>query len=153
MTIRFATTEDMPAIHDLVQELALFEKAPEQVETTAEIYAADFSANQPAFHCLVAEHETDGIVGIALFYFGYSTWKGRLLYLDDLVIRESHRRQGIGSQLMEALLAHAKEKQVRQMRWQVLDWNDPAIQMYQKMGAKIEGEWMNCSLSYQQLNP
>ena len=134
----------MPAVHKLVEELALFEKAPEEVRTSPEEYAVDGFGEQPAFECLVAVHPRDGIVGTAFYYFAYYTWKGRMIYLDDLVITEAHRRSGIGSLLMDALIDYGKGLGIREIRWQVLDWNEPAIKLYEKLGARLDGEWINC---------
>ena len=146
ISIRKATPEDMHAVHTLVRELALFEKSPEEVDTSPEAFRADGFGERPFFECLVAEHPEDGIIGITLYYFGYSTWKGKMLYLDDLVVTQRYRRKGIGSQLMEALIAAAKAAGVTHMRWQVLDWNTPAIEMYKKLGAELDGGWVNCKL-------
>ncbi|MEM7372498.1 MAG: GNAT family N-acetyltransferase [Bacteroidota bacterium] len=150
--IRKATEQDVVAIHDLVRELAIYEKAEHEVATSPEIYARDGFGATPYFECFVAEHAEDGIVGISLFYFGYSTWKGKLLYLDDLVIRESHRRMGIGTMLMKNLAKYAIEQQATMMKWQVLDWNEPAIEMYRQLGAVFDSEWVDCKMFHQQLN-
>lgn len=144
--IRKATEQDVVAIHDLVRELAIYEKAEHEVETSPEIYARDGFGSHPFFECFVAEHPEDGVVGITLFYFGYSTWKGKLLYLDDLVIRESHRRQGIGSLLMKNLAQYAIDQGANMMKWQVLDWNQPAIDMYKQIGAHFDSEWIDCKV-------
>lgn len=149
--IRKGIAADLPSVHALVRELALFEKAPEEVETTAAQYELDAFGEQAFFEFFVAESSPEGIVGIAFFYFGYSTWKGKILYLDDLVITEKWRRKGIGSLLMDQLVRYGLENEVRQLRWQVLDWNDPAIRMYEKIGANLSGEWINCSLSRAQM--
>ena len=150
--IRKGGPEDIPAAFNLVKELAIFEKAPEQVITSEEIYTEDaFGGDNPWFEFFVAEDESAGIVGVSIFYFGYSTWKGRMLYLDDLVINEAHRRKGIGKMLLDRLVAYGKEKGVNQMRWQVLDWNTPAIKLYEKVGASIEDEWLDCKLSKEQM--
>lgn len=149
--IRKGVASDMPAVHALVRELALFEKAPEEVATSAEQYTADGFGENPLFECFVAEDSNDGIVGIAFFYFGYSTWKGKILYLDDLVITKSYRRKGIGQQLFDRLVVYGNENQVCQMRWQVLDWNEPAIKMYEKLAAKLDPTWINCFLSAEQI--
>ncbi|WNJ16783.1 GNAT family N-acetyltransferase [Pontibacter sp. G13] len=149
--IRKGTEQDMAAAHALVRELALFEKAPEEVETTAEVYAQDGFGDQSWFQLFVAEHETEGVVGIALFYLGYSTWKGKMLYLDDLVVSEQWRRKGIGSRLLDQLIRHAAEIGARQVRWQVLDWNESAMELYRKVGAKFETEWYDCKLNHEQI--
>ena len=149
--IRPARPEDMPAVFSLVEELAHFERAPHEVETSPASYLADGFGTQPAFACLVAETTAAEVVGIALYYFGFSTWKGRLLYLDDLVVREAYRQQGIGRRLMAAVIAEAHRHGVRQMRWQVLDWNTPAIDFYRSLEAEIDTGWYNCKLSQAQI--
>ncbi|MEM6800712.1 MAG: GNAT family N-acetyltransferase [Bacteroidota bacterium] len=150
--IRKGSAADIPAAFALVKELAIFEKAPEQVITSEKIYSEDaFGGARPWFEFFVAEDFEFGVVGVAIFYFGYSTWKGRMLYLDDLVIKEDHRRKGIGKMLLDKLVAYGKEKGVNQMRWQVLDWNEPAIKLYKKVGASIEDEWLDCKLSKEQI--
>lgn len=149
--IRKGTKEDLPVVHALVYELAVYEKAPEEVETSAEQYARDGFGARPFFEFFVAEHPKEGVVGIAFFYFGYSTWKGKLLYLDDLVITEKWRRKGLGLRLLDQLVAYGLEQEARQMRWQVLDWNEPAIRLYEKVEAKLDGEWVNCYLSREQM--
>jgi GNAT superfamily N-acetyltransferase len=149
--IRKATVTDVPAIHQLIYELALYEKEPEQVDTTPEIMIRDGFGDNPLFEAFVAEHEEDGIVGIALFYFGYSTWKGKLCYLDDLVVTERYRKQGIGKRLLNRLAVYAAEKDAGQLRWHVLDWNEPAIGFYKKIQAELDPTWITCRLSREQL--
>ncbi|GAB4409205.1 MAG: GNAT family N-acetyltransferase [Bacteroidia bacterium] len=149
--VRMATPADAEAIHGMIQALATFEQAPEAVETTAATLLRDGFGKDRWFECLVAEHPAEGIVGIALFYFGYSTWKGRMLYLDDLVIDDAWRRKGIGTLLMEHLVRRAQAEGVRQMRWQVLDWNEAAIRMYEKLGATLDPAWVNCLLAHSQI--
>lgn len=140
ITIRPAIFTDMPAIHSLVCELALFEKEPEAVITTVEEYEKDWE--QGIFEAIVAEMNTE-VVGMTLFYTGYSTWKGKILYLDDFVVRESHRRYGIGQRLFDATLLTAKEKGCKLLKWQVLDWNTSALDFYEKNKAIIEKNWWN----------
>ncbi len=144
--IRTATSEDMPAVWAMVMELAIYEKAPEQVITSAEQMVRDGFSEKPLFYCLVAETEQKEIVGIALYYFAYSTWKGKMLYLDDFVVKAAYRRQNIGEKLWEALLNIAKTEHAQQMRWHVLDWNVPAIRFYEKIGAELDAEWVLCKL-------
>jgi GNAT superfamily N-acetyltransferase len=144
--IRPGRREDLPAVHALVQELALFERAPQEVKTSAAEFERDAYAEHPAFDFLVAEDAAGSIVGMALFCFPYSTWQGRILYLDDLVVTESWRGRGIGRRLLEATLERARAEGVRQCRWQVLEWNQPAIDLYQKIGAELDPEWINCKL-------
>jgi GNAT superfamily N-acetyltransferase len=140
VTIRQATLADIPMIFSLVEELALYEKAPEAVITTVEIYERDFNAG--IFEAVVAEKD-DEIIGMALYYMAYSTWKGRMLYLEDFVVRESSRRFGAGQMLFDAYVAIAKEKGATIVKWQVLDWNEPAVKFYEKNNAIIEKEWWN----------
>jgi GNAT superfamily N-acetyltransferase len=140
MIIRQAEKKDIPAIFSLVEELALYEKAPEAVITTVAIYERDFEAN--IFEAIVAEQDGE-VVGMALYYMAYSTWKGRMLYLEDFVVQESARRFGVGQLLFDAFLAKAKEKNASLVKWQVLDWNEPAIKFYEKNNAIIETEWWN----------
>ncbi len=138
--IRQATLSDIPVIFSLVEELALYEKAPEAVITSVEIYEKDFNAG--IFEAIVAEKEGE-IIGMALYYMAYSTWKGRMLYLEDFVVRESARRFGVGQLLFDAYLNVAKEKGATLVKWQVLDWNEPAVKFYEKNDAIIEKEWWN----------
>lgn len=141
--IRKATLEDLPAIHELVRELAIYEKAEEEFTATLSDYESDFKEN--IFEALVAEKE-DRIVGMALYYMTYSTWKGKMLYLEDFVVNEALRRTGIGQQLFDAVLNVARTKGCRLLKWQVLDWNEPAISFYEKNKATIEKEWYNGKL-------
>lgn len=130
----------MPAVHALVYELAVYERAPDAVITTPAEYARDFRDGR--FDCIVAEGP-EGIVGMALFYMAYSTWKGNMLYLDDLVVTESCRRSGVGSRLFEAVLEEGRRRRCRLVKWQVLDWNEPALAFYRKYDAIIETDWWN----------
>jgi GNAT superfamily N-acetyltransferase len=148
ISIRKAVAEDMDAVHSLVSELAAFEKASDKVTTNAAIYRQDGFGERPFFEAFVAEKEDGEIIGMALFFMAYSTWRGKMLFLDDLVVREQHRNVGIGKLLMEALIMHCKEKQIDLMRWQVLDWNSDAIRFYEKLGAEISKEWYNCTLYF-----
>jgi GNAT superfamily N-acetyltransferase len=141
--IRRGTEEDAPAIQDLILELAAYEREPDAVETTPKSLRQDGFGDNPCFQVLVAEHEREGIVGIALFFIGYSTWKGRMLYLDDLVVREHMRSQGIGRALLDAVMKQAKAQQAKVVCWQVLDWNTPAIDFYKKVGATFQTGWNN----------
>ncbi len=140
IVLRQAEKKDIPAIFSLVEELALYEKAPEAVITTVAIYEKDFEAQ--IFEAIVAESDGE-VVGMALYYMAYSTWKGRMLYLEDFVVQESARRLGVGQLLFDAFLAKAKEKGATLVKWQVLDWNEPAIKFYEKNNAIIESEWWN----------
>lgn len=150
MILRIAKKEDCPRLLELVNELALFERAPEEVTVTLQEFEdAGFGKNR-VWKAFVAE--TDGlIVGFALYYVRYSTWKGCRMYLEDLIITENWRGKGIGKLLFDKLIQEARELGFNGMTWQVLDWNEPAINFYKKYEAGIEAGWLNASLSKQQL--
>ncbi|MFD0794039.1 GNAT family N-acetyltransferase [Mucilaginibacter litoreus] len=135
---------------ELVHELALFEKAPEEVTVSLEEFEeAGFGAN-PVWKAFVAEHN-GVVVAFALYYVRYSTWKGRRLYLEDLIVTEEYRGKGIGKLLFDRLFQEVRELEFSGMVWQVLDWNEPAIKFYQKYGAAIDAGWLNASLSKEQV--
>ena len=138
--VRKAKQEDIPSVYQLVKELAIYEKEPDAVTASLEDYYQDFA--DKIYEVLVAE-EGNQIVGIAIYYMTYSTWKGKMLYLEDFVVAQSHRRRGIGQLLFDAYKAEAIEKKARLIKWQVLDWNEPAIAFYKKNGATIEKGWYN----------
>jgi len=140
ISIRKATPNDIPAIHSLVRELAIYEKAEQEFVATLAEYERDFA--QEVYQALVAEAEGK-VVGMALYYMAYSTWKGRMLYLEDFVVFQQYRRYGIGQLLFDAFLAEAKRECCRLVKWQVLDWNEPALKFYEKNQAVIEKEWWN----------
>jgi predicted N-acetyltransferase YhbS len=142
--IRKFTMEDIPSIHQLILELAIFEKAPEKVSNTVE----QMRAEMDAFDCLVAESRSGEIVGMALFYPVYYTWVGKSMYLDDLVVNEKWRGKGIGSALLNEVIAEAQRQKCKRLRWQVLDWNEKAIALYRQYGCTIDEEWMNCDMSF-----
>jgi GNAT superfamily N-acetyltransferase len=151
MNIRIAIKQDCQRLLELVNELAVFEKAPEEVTVTlAEMEEAGFGEN-PVWKAFVAE--IDGlIVGFALYYIRYSTWKGCRLYLEDFLVTENYRGKGIGKLLFDTVVKEAKELKFNGMSWQVLDWNQPAINFYNKYEAGLEAGWLNASLSKDQLN-
>lgn len=138
--LRKATKQDLQGTLDLVNELALYEKAPQEVTVTLADYETDFDNN--VFDILIAEQENK-IVGIAFYYMAYSTWKGKMLYLEDFVVKEELRGHGIGKLLFKAYLEEAKKLNVSLAKWQVLDWNEPAINFYEKYNSTIEKEWFN----------
>jgi GNAT superfamily N-acetyltransferase len=145
--IRNAVKADCPAMMDLIRELAIFEKAPEQVTVSLSHFEESGFGEKPVWWAFVAE--IDGvIVAMALYYIRYSTWKGQRMYLEDIIVSEAYRGQGLGAALMEALIAEAKSKQFKGMIWQVLDWNEPAIQFYKKYQAHFDPEWINVSLDF-----
>lgn len=145
--IRKAVKEDCTAMLQLVHELAEYEKAPEQVTVTLDHFIESGFGPNPVWWAFVAE--TEGrIVGMALYYIRYSTWKGQRMYLEDIIVNENMRGKGIGAKLMDTLIAECKEKKFSGMMWQVLDWNEPAINFYKKYNANFDGEWINCSLNF-----
>ncbi|HAK78839.1 MULTISPECIES: GNAT family N-acetyltransferase [Runella] len=147
ITIRKGTPEDVPQVFALVQELALYERAPEQVTNTPEMMLKDGFGPEPIFGLFVAE--VDGqIVGISLYYYRYSTWKGKRLYLEDLIVTESMRGHGLGKMLLDTTVQEAKDTNCTGVMWQVLDWNEPSIKFYERYGARLDGEWINCHLDF-----
>ena len=143
--IRWATENDIPDMMSLIRELALFEKAPNEVVNTEARMLQEGFGDNPLFKAYVAE-QNGVIVGLSIFYYRYSTWKGKCLYLEDLIITESERGKGIGTLLFEKTLAYAKDDGCTKMNWQVLDWNTPAIDFYKKYSSVFEDEWLNTSL-------
>jgi len=140
INIRKAENKDWAAVHHLIKLLAEFEKEPEAVITSAEILKKDRKENY--FDCLVAEFE-ENIIGIALYHKAYSTWKGRMLYLEDLYVLDDFREKGVGQMLFDAFMDEAKSMQCILTKWQVLDWNTPAVCFYEKNKAIIEKNWWN----------
>lgn len=143
--IRKAVAADCPRLLELVQELAEYEKAPQEVTVTLEHFVeSGFGAN-PVWWAFVAE--VDGQVqGFALYYIRYSTWKGQRMYLEDILVTESMRGKGLGKLLFDQLIVEAKERKLNGIVWQVLEWNEPAIQFYKKYDAAFDPEWVNCSI-------
>ena len=150
--IRHGDEKDVPGMMKLVRELALFERAPEQVVNTEKALREDGFGKHPIYKVIVAEAvDTNDIIGMALYYTAYSTWKGKMLFLDDLVVTESYRRFGIGRKLINEFLRDAKEQGVNQIRWQVLDWNTPAIEFYKSLGVEMDAEWITVKMSKAQI--
>ena len=150
-TIREGIESDLDDALRLIKELAVYEREPDAVVTTVETMAVDGFGENPVFGFFVAESE-GRIVGISLYYDRYSTWRGRRLYLEDLIVTESYRGRGIGKALFDRTVEKAKAEGYCGMVWQCLDWNEPAIDFYKKYEAKIEKEWLNCSLEQNQLD-
>ena len=146
INIRAAVKEDCPRMMELIKELAAYEKAPEQVIVNFDHFVDSGFGDNPVWWAYVAE--ADGMVqGFALYYIRYSTWKGQRMYLEDLLVTDKMRGQGLGKLLLDKLIEVAKEKNYSGMMWQVLDWNEPAINFYKKFdGIKFDPEWTNCSI-------
>ena len=145
INIRKGTPADVEPALRLIKELAEYEKAPEQVINTVEQMLKDGFGEKPIFDLLVAE-TNDNIVGIAIYFIKYSTWKGKCLYLDDILVQESLRGKGIGRKLFDAVAAEAKLQNCQQLQWQVLNWNEPAINFYKKYDTVFDDEWINCKI-------
>ena len=140
MIIRKATEKDMPYVLELIQELATFEKEPDAVVVTVADLVRDGFSEHPLFHCYVAEKENT-IIGMALFYYRYSTWKGKTIHLEDLIVKADQRGSGAGFALYKEIIKQGKKDKVRRIEWNVLDWNTPAIDFYEKSGAKVLDDW------------
>ncbi|HIB47299.1 MAG TPA: GNAT family N-acetyltransferase [Flavobacteriaceae bacterium] len=138
--VRLAKKEDMPQVLQLINELAIFEKEPDAVEVTVAELEREGFGEQPLFTCFVAEVNAQ-IVGMALVYFRFSTWKGRTVHLEDLIVTEQYRGKGIGTLLYDRVIGYAKEQGVRRAEWIVLNWNKGAIAMYEKSGAVFHKDW------------
>lgn len=150
MIIRTGSKTDIPAILGLIKELAAYEKAPHDVEVTIEQMEEWGFGNDKLFDFFVAE-KNNTIVGMALYYYKYSTWKGKCLFLEDIIVTESERQHGYGKLLFNEVAKVAKQQQVKRMEWQVLDWNEPAIKFYKRYNTVFDGEWINCKLTFEEL--
>jgi len=148
LTIRGAKKNDMPRVLELIQELAYFEKESDAVEVSVTDLEQDGFGENPAFYCFVAEIDNT-IEGIALIYNRYSTWKGKILHLEDLIVSKAKRGLGIGSALLDKVVQFADNLGVKRINWEVLDWNEPAIAFYEKKGAKVMRDWDVVQLSEQ----
>lgn len=160
MNIRKGEKKDMPAVLDLIRELAIFEKEPDAVVVTVADLERDGFGENPLFYTFVAEVDNDSsdseqakqIVGMALYYYRYSTWKGRTIHLEDLIVKEKMRGSGIGLALYTKIIEQGKADNVRRIEWNVLDWNTPAIEFYKKSGAKILADWDVVQMDEQGIN-
>ncbi len=150
-TIRKAVPEDMPAVLELIQELAEFEKEPDAVIITAEDLKRDGFGENPSFICFVAEVNRK-IEGMALCYYRYSTWKGKTVHLEDLVIRKDFRQKGLGKALYTKVIEYAKKQGVKRVEWVVLDWNTPAKNFYTKSGALVFDDWCTVQMDEQAMD-
>lgn len=166
--IRKARKKDLRQVLSLIKELANYEKSPKEVQITLNELERDGFGKKKAYDCFVAvasplplskrrgvETKSGGevIVGIALYYTKYSTWKGKCIFLEDIVVTESMRGKGIGKKLFEAMIAAAKKMKVRKLEWQVLNWNEPTIRFYKKYSTVFDNEWINCKLIFSRRAP
>jgi len=143
--IRRAVKDDCPRLLELVQELATYERAPGEVTVTLEHFNESGFGKQPVWWAFVAE-VNERVVGFALYYIRYSTWKGQAMYLEDILITNEMRGKGIGKLLFDRLVEEARDKKFNRIIWQVLDWNEPAINFYKKYNAEFDAGWLNCSI-------
>lgn len=150
INIRVAQQQDMKAVLGLITELAIYEKEPEAVIVT-EQDLINHGFSEGRFDCFVAEHQEQGVIGMALYYPRYSTWKGPTLHLEDLYVKPEFRQHGVGKQLFDAVVAVAAEQNVGRMEWTVLEWNEPAFNFYKKYDASLDPEWHLGTLTREQL--
>ncbi len=148
--IRKGKKEDLPQVLGLIKELALYEKASQEVTNTLDDMLIDGFGPNPIYGLFVAELKGK-IIGIAIYYTKYSTWKGKCIFLEDIIITETHRGKGIGKLLFEEIIQVSKECGASRMEWQVLEWNTPAIEFYKKFNAVLDPEWINGKLTHEQL--
>jgi GNAT superfamily N-acetyltransferase len=151
MNIRKGKIEDMSSVLNLIKELATFEKEPNAVVVTVTDLERDGFGESPLFYTFIAE-ENNEIVGMALYYYRYSTWKGRTIHLEDLIVKEKMRGSGLGFELYKAVIAQGKFDGVRRIEWNVLDWNTPAIEFYEKSGAKVFKDWLVAQIDEKGIN-
>lgn len=147
MRIRTATVDDYQTIIDLITELAIFEKAGDQVTNTAK----QMFEEKEFFKCLVAENDKKEIIGFALYFYAYFTWIGKSLYLDDLFVKKEYRNQGVAKMFLNEIFEDARKENCKRVRWQVLDWNTDAIEFYKKIGARLDNEWINCDYNHEEI--
>jgi GNAT superfamily N-acetyltransferase len=150
MTIRPGKKSDLPRVLELIKELAEYERAPHEVINTVAKMEEDGFGPSPIYGFFVAE-DSSGIIGLSLYYWRYSTWKGKRLYLEDIIVTEKHRGKGAGKLLFDRTMETALEENCSGMMWQVLEWNEPAINFYKKYGSKLDDEWTNCTLEANQI--
>ena len=148
--IRQGKRQDLPRVLELIRELAEFERAPHEVTNTIERLEEDGFGLHPVYGFFVAESR-EQIIGLSLYYWRYSTWKGKRLYLEDIIVTESERGKGAGKLLFDRTMEKALEENCTGMMWQVLEWNEPAIKFYKKYGSKLDAEWVNCNLEADQI--
>jgi len=151
ISVRNGIKEDLPSVLALIKELAVYEKAPEAVTVTLEELQKDGFESNPLYNFFVAEADNE-IIGLAFFYLKYSTWKGKAVYLEDLIVTEKYRRYGVGKILFDKIVQYCKENKAKRLEWQVLNWNQPAIDFYIKLDADLDDEWINGELTEEQIH-
>tara|TARA_B100001245_G_scaffold34766_1_gene22401 strand:+ start:65 stop:535 length:471 start_codon:yes stop_codon:yes gene_type:complete len=140
ITIRKAKKEDMSRVHELIMELAIYEKLPQEVEINLSDLVNDGFGEKPLFHCFVAEINST-VEGMAIIYNRYSTWKGKTVHLEDLIVTKNMRNKGIGALLLDKVILFGKEMSVKRISWEVINWNKEAIKFYERKGAKLIDDW------------
>jgi GNAT superfamily N-acetyltransferase len=148
--IRKGLKTDLQSALNLIKELADYEKAPDEVTVTVTEMERDGFGPNPVFNFFVAESDNE-IIGIALYYIKYSTWKGKCIFLEDIIVTEKYRKHGIGKKLFDEVVKVAQEMKMKRLEWQVLEWNKPAIEFYKKLNANFDSEWLNCKLNEKQI--
>lgn len=147
ITIRTGTKKDLPSVFQLVRELAIYENGLDQVSNTVEKMEVDGFGENPIYGLIVAEADGE-VIGSAIYYYRYSTWKGKRMYLEDLIVTETKRGGGAGKMLFDEIIKIARETDCSGMMWQVLDWNEPAINFYKKYATNFDEEWINCNIDF-----
>jgi GNAT superfamily N-acetyltransferase len=150
IVIRVGKKEDLPGVLELIKELAAYERAPHEVSNTVALMEQDGFGDRPVYGMFVAEEDSE-IIGISVYYYRYSTWKGKRLYLEDIVVSEMKRGKGVGARLFDRTMQQSVDDNCTGMMWQVLEWNKPAIKFYEKYGTKLDSEWTNCTLETDQI--
>ena len=150
ISLRKAVESDLPAVLDLIKELATYERAPNEVTITLDDLKIDGFGKHPIFEIILAE-DAQNILGMAFYFYSYSTWKGKCIYLEDIIVKEALRGKKIGKLLFEAVIMKCKEVGAKRMQWQVLDWNTPALNFYKKYNASLDQTWINGRLTEEQI--
>lgn len=150
ITLRKALKQDISVIYSLIKELAIYERAPLEVTVTLDDLEKDGFGEHPIFEVILAE-ENNTVLGMAFYFYSYSTWKGKCIYLEDIIVTEASRGNGIGKLLFDAVVKKAGEIDAKRLQWQVLDWNEPAINFYKKYNASLDSTWLTCRLTSEQI--
>jgi GNAT superfamily N-acetyltransferase len=148
--VRKGLKSDLTVLFAFIKALADYENAIHEVENNVETLERDGFGNHSYYEFFVAEYQNE-IVGVALYFYNYSTWKGKVLYLEDIIVSEPYRRKGLGKMLFDAIIIEAQKMEVKRLSWQVLDWNEPAIRFYEKINTNFDHSWINCKLTKEQI--